>query len=255
MKNILISLIIIVTCSTFAQTSKGPLKKATKQISPQRLAEIRAMKRARFERNSGGWIYRKEKDPGCFTFVNTQKRIPDSAFNETISTMQKFLCIDIKMESGQFEGTGKSGHIYMIDDIAKPGLVIVPEEGWGIVNVAKLGNNNLTERTLKELWRALAFVCGAANTDMPHCLMKPVFKPEDLDKLQTTTICPEPLMKMEQHLNKMGIKRFFKTTYLQACREGWAPAPTNDIQKAIWDKVHAAPKNPMKIEFDPKKGR
>ena len=44
-------------------------------------------------------------------------------------------------------------------------------------------------------------------------------------------------------------------TYKEACEEGWAPAPTNEIQKAIWDKVRATPKNPMKIEFDPKKGR
>ena len=44
------------------------------------------------------------------------------------------------------------------------------------------------------------------------------------------------------------------STYKKACQEGWVSAPTNDIQKAIWDKVHAAPKNPMKIEFDSKKG-
>ena len=28
-------------------------------------------------------------------------------------------------------------------------------------------------------------------------------------------------------------------TYRQACIEGWAPAPTNDVQKAIWEKVHS----------------
>jgi len=37
--------------------------------------------------------------------------------------------------------------------------------------------------------------------------------------------------------------------------EGWAPAPTNEYQKIVWDKVHAIPQKPMKIEFDPKKGR
>ena len=44
-------------------------------------------------------------------------------------------------------------------------------------------------------------------------------------------------------------------SYKKACQEGWAPAPTNDVQKAIWEKVHAVPATPMKIEFDPKKGR
>ena len=31
-----------------------------------------------------------------------------------------------------------------------------------------------------------------------------------------------------------------KAQYIVAAREGWAPAPTNDIQKAIWDRVKAA---------------
>jgi hypothetical protein len=59
----------------------------------------------------------------------------------------------------------------------------------------------------------------------------------------------------QRHLKAIGITKKVVKTYLDACEEGWAPAPTNDVQKAIWDKVHAAPKNPMKIEFNPKKGR
>jgi len=57
------------------------------------------------------------------------------------------------------------------------------------------------------------------------------------------------------YLKALGVKPAEKTTYRKACREGWAPAPTNEVQQAIWDKVHQIPANPMKIEFDPKKGR
>ena len=59
----------------------------------------------------------------------------------------------------------------------------------------------------------------------------------------------------QRRLKALGITKKISATYLDACEQGWAPAPTNEYQKAIWDKVHAAPKNPMKIEFDPKKGR
>ena len=55
--------------------------------------------------------------------------------------------------------------------------------------------------------------------------------------------------------NRLGILPVRTTTYLQACQEGWAPMPTNAVQKAIWEKVRAIPQSPMKIEFDPKKGR
>jgi len=52
-----------------------------------------------------------------------------------------------------------------------------------------------------------------------------------------------------------GVMPARKGTYESACQEGWADEPKDKYQQAIWDKVHAIPKNPMKIEFDPKKGR
>ena len=61
--------------------------------------------------------------------------------------------------------------------------------------------------------------------------------------------------KMINNAKLMGVAVRRRVSYRKACQEGWAPAPTNDIQKAIWDKVHAVPATPMKIEFDPKKGR
>lgn len=36
-----------------------------------------------------------------------------------------------------------------------------------------------------------------------------------------------------------GIPQLERTTYRLAVKEGWAPAPTNDIQRAVWDKVKA----------------
>ena len=44
-----------------------------------------------------------------------------------------------------------------------------------------------------------------------------------------------------------------RTVYRKACEEGWAPQPTNDVQKAIWDKVHAMPTEPLKIKPETKK--
>ena len=43
------------------------------------------------------------------------------------------------------------------------------------------------------------------------------------------------------------------STYRKACQEGWALAPTNDVQKAIWKEVHSIPDKPMTIEYKPKK--
>ena len=35
-----------------------------------------------------------------------------------------------------------------------------------------------------------------------------------------------------------------RTTYKVACEEGWAPPPTNDFQRAIWDATKAATNAP-----------
>ena len=47
------------------------------------------------------------------------------------------------------------------------------------------------------------------------------------------------------------------STYLKACEEGWAPTPTNEYQKAIWEQVKAdkerGPTNPIKIPMPKKK--
>ncbi len=57
------------------------------------------------------------------------------------------------------------------------------------------------------------------------------------------------------YLATLGVKPAHERTYRQACKEGWAPPPTNDIQRAIWQKVHKIPDNPMTIEYDPKKDK
>ena len=95
----------------------------------------------------------------------------------------------------------------------------------------------LSVRTRKELWRAFAYLMGAANSTFEHCLMKTVTNLSDLDALKETVVSPEPLGKVMAHAQKLGMKTLRTATYKKASEEGWAPAPTNDIQKAIWDEA------------------
>lgn len=46
-----------------------------------------------------------------------------------------------------------------------------------------------------------------------------------------------------------------KTKIVMAVEEGWGANPTNDVEKAIWDEVHALPDKPMQIKFDPKRDK
>jgi hypothetical protein len=64
-------------------------------------------------------------------------------------------------------------------------------------------------------------------------------------------------MKVIRFMSHWGIERAERMTYEVACREGFAPAPTNDIQKAIWERIKAdkerGPTNPLKIPMPKKK--
>ena len=66
---------------------------------------------------------------------------------------------------------------------------------------------------------------------------------------------PDVFPRMLHYIGALGIRPVVQATYKKACQEGWAPAPTNDVQKAIWEKVHAIPDKPITIEFDPKKDK
>lgn len=134
--------------------------------------------------------------------------------------------------------------IAVVDDPRLPTMLVAPESNWAIVNVAQLGSKNVEDdilalRTQKEIWRAFGYVMGAAHSTGPVCLMKTVLSLGDLDTLKPKTLSPEPFGKITEHAKRIGVKNVHLTTYRKACLEGWAPAPTNSIQKTIWEEVKA----------------
>ena len=75
-----------------------------------------------------------------------------------------------------------------------------------------------------------------------------------LDRIQLEALSPEPLFKMQDGCSARNMRSARRGTYRRACEQGWAPQPTNDVQKAIWAEFHTKPTEPMQIKFDPKKG-
>ena len=103
----------------------------------------------------------------------------------------------------------------------------------------------------------LAYACGAGVSSTPHCLMNTCYSLADLDAFDSDMISMEPFMTMSDCFPKMGISPFRRVTYKMAVKEGWAPAPTNDYQKAILEKFGGAsakdPAGRWKSDFGGKK--
>ena len=270
MKTTLIATIVLTSAfMAIGQTVKGPLRKPA--FSEQEKNARRLEMQRKFIERTGGLIRNEKTGKGLILFVNAQNKVPRVEMMPPAEGLSRILRIDVKVsdtsEMIRVESADKylkeckaNAAIFIVNDEKLPMSLIAPESRWAFVNIAKLSSDKpidllLFQRVRREMWRTFAQLLGAANSSYPECVMRPCFKASDLDALKGETLSPDPKFKIEEHLSRIGIEQFSVTPYINAVRAGWAPAPTNDIQKAIWDKVHAVPKKPMKIEFDPKKGR
>ena len=135
-------------------------------------------------------------------------------------------------------------------------VIAAPEAGWAIVNVRPLSADGpdqakLNARTGKEIWRAFAFANGAGFSAAKPCVLQQTSTLSDLDAVTMPVPSPEQHNKLIDCAVARGIAPIRLGTYRTACREGWAPLPTNDIQRAILMEVQAdkerGPTNPITI--------
>ena len=206
-------------------------------------------------RRSGGIL--DKKGDGKIVIVDAQNLIGAKTIEDSVGLLQRVTHYNFEIRKGTWDfGSGAQSDanvtIYLVEDEKLPMSIVAVEARWGVVNVRNLDKG---KRFAMEFSRVFCIVGGAACSQNKLSALQTVVCVEDLDKLGTPNIPSDTAMVLFKNMENLGVTRGKKFSYRKACEQGWAPAPTNDIQKAIWDEVHAAPKNPMKIEFDPKKGR
>ena len=244
---------------------KGP--HGGKLISP----ELKAL----MDLRSGGLVYPKtngksllivdardgEDDGFVDEFANGLKR----NFHLLVATSRKTVAHDADpfAAANAFKTDANPAVILITDTESRPTLAIYPEDAVGVVNATRLKDADAAKykmRLAKEVWRGMALSLGgfamtAPNGRIVKSILSPVYSTKDLDAILAHGLSPHQCNAIYESVSAIGLQAAKPVSYKMACSQGWAPAPTNDIQKAIWDKVHAVPATPMKIEFDPKKGR
>lgn len=235
------------------------------KVSP----EQRARNLARLHKLTGGFIRRIDALPGQVVFLNSQSTVATDKLKDSVTTFGKTLRIPVKIAKHKamtmadaLKGMPKNGEaiaVLILDDSGwDVPMFVAPEKGWAVVNVAPLKKDAKSEafiksRLEKELVRAALYVCGGANSQYENSLMKPIKEAKDLDVLMNSGAPMDVVGRTYNYLPSFGISPNPYVTYLTACKQGWAPAPTNEVQKAIWDKVHAMPTAPIKIKPETKK--
>lgn len=255
MKN---AILITATIAGFVATANAAAPAKNTPMTPEQRDMIIMMK-------AGGFID-KPIQTTIVRIYNTQDVVEKKMIEEVAVQMERgphfpVEIVDKPWASEPVKEAGVGVALAIVNDPAmKTKILCAPDDGWAKVNVAPLlvdkpDKDKLVKRTKKEIWRALCYTLGAGNTQNPICVLKPVASLKDIDELSCVTSEPNSLLPIMDWGKRWGINEKVRTTYYRACQEGWAPAPTNKYQQAIWDQIHAMPDKPLKIKYDPKKGK
>ena len=258
MKHLTITTLILVSAVALADAQTNASTRTRRKLNREQMQE-------RWNARTGGEIQVPNSQRGKIVFVNAQNEADESLITEVADTFIQSHKLRIEVERGEFsfpkptlKGTAS---LFIVSDPNLPTVLHAPEDKWTMVNIARLREGNghkpqfYTERVKKEVTRGFCLLAGAQTSNYPDSLLTSITNPEDLDRFLGCRLQMDIQERFVPYLKGLGVTPAKFTTYLEACQEGWAPAPTNEYQKAIWDKVHAVPTAPMKIEFDPKKGR
>lgn len=271
MKNAVLTLILLATGVAVAEEDiRSKFGPRDTGISEEERIKRRDQKRHEKLLRTGGRAYKMSCMKGSFLFVNNQNSVSQDKMDDIIDGLKKALRCDFRFTnvvdkvtlsniSSQLALLKTNGAVFIIDDETLPTILTAPESRWALINIRALSADKptadtLSERVHRELWRAFAYLCGS-NSLNQYCVVQPAFSLYELDAIRAKSLSEDPLMRSEIGLKAMGVTPYEITTYRQACEEGWAHAPTNEYQKAIWEETRKLPEKPIKIEFDPKKGK
>ena len=255
MKRLLFAVFCAFVCAPYLGTCT--------EMTPEQLAERRRNGRARRIAMNGGQL--DKIIPGKIVrIVNAQKKAGTKGIDGAIESMREILSLSFEVVPGEcgktYRPDDRAGVVIVLADADKDTtLLVAPEQAWASISTLALAKDNPTAEVLdvrvhKEICRALTMVLGAANSMNPTCLMHQVNTLAELDAGLAKVPCPEPLNKLYSTTRKLGLGRTVRVSYRLACKEGWAPEPTNTVQSAIWEEYHSKPTEPIRIKYDAKKG-
>ena len=258
MKKIIVLAALAASMAVFSETA------GRRQMTPEQLAKIRAAR----QKQTGGLV--EVKGSGHLAVFSDQADFSEDEIRESYRSLTDFakgLSIRVKpvkfsiaTAAAELAESGAGAGVFVIDDAALPMSLVALEEGWGFVNIAPLRAGNPPRekyalRFKKQFIRISSVVFSGVKSNFLTSPLQNVRSVAQLDKTIGDKYGMDTMTGILNHLPEIGVVRDEQITYREACRRGVAPAPTNEFQKAIWEQVHSVPKNPMKIEFDPKKGK
>lgn len=259
MKKLIIVAAFMLAFAAVAQ--QAVLAPSHRKLTPEEKAARAERIKQSFMRNQGGFAYDRRNQEGFIAVVNAQDKVSVEAFRKSVLRLGRTLKIEIRVSGGDPVTIGSADKavaelkanlaVFVVNDPSLPPLLIATESRWGLVNVARHLGEKQDERVKKEVLRAICQLCGSGYSIGGASIMTPITRDEHLDYITQYELPFDQLGMMQSHLRSFGITTYVQTTYREACRLGWAPAPTNEWQRAIYEETKSqkerGPTNGIKI--------
>ena len=169
------------------------------------MAEANAKVRANIEA-SGGMVFEVVPADAKYITIVDRRTKKDEGPTEFARRIKNIFRVPVRVADAQEGDTV----IELVDDGE---TIVYPDRN----KVITTGGSETAE-TIRQLQSAFIYVVG----------------------VQGNRLSPMSMKMIVANCNKRGIPTLRHGTYRSACEHGWAPAPTNDVQKAIWERVKAA---------------
>jgi len=202
-----------------------------------------------------GGLVRHVTGEKIFLVLNFQKKVSHEVINEMAKNISQAMMFSCDVEQVDATDVRKAIHsqlaksnvgvvLAITDSPDEDGLIIAPENRWAIVNTRRLEEGSpekvkLDERFRKEIWRAIGYLMGSNNQASQSCLLQANKGGKELDLINSIAIDSNIFANIMAVSKAWNLKIATPSTYRKACEEGWAPMPTNNFQKAIWEEVKA----------------
>lgn len=214
---------------------------------------------------NGGYVQIKGK--GCVSAIDCRSTAVEGDIAKAVDKIRDLFNIEFAFRPGkpfsiatartQLADAKGNVAVFIIDDATLPISLVASEEKWAMFNVAQLRQDNpsperLKNRIEKMFMRQCCRILGSDENKSPECVLYPVRSVDDIDRIESLDLSIGPYMAIGEVLSCRGIEPIEIGTYRDACELGVAPAPTNAVQKAIWDEVHRLPTEPIVIKPETK---
>lgn len=238
-------MIALALVATLAIAEEG--KKSAKDMTPAEREEFRL-------RKTGGFIEKTDAVKGLIAIIDTQSLMSPSnivaAVNQVGDEIKKYNIQIFRKEPGDVVALKKAVNadvaVVIVANDKDPSLLMAPDDHWAVVNVKKCETNLKTPaakakffdtRCRKALLRAFIGACSSVSSGYPGNIACAA-SVEALDTCEEF-VPFDKFIAMDNYLKAAGLRPHYIKTYRAAIREGWAPDPTNEYQKACLEDYKA----------------